>query len=245
FLYAGLGAGMLFLSLNLVQAQGYDQLQSGLTFLPFTVLMITIARYAGSLADKYGPRLLLILGPAAAGAGLLILSFVKQTNGPSDYWTTFFPGVLVLGLGMSFTVAPLTTTVMTSVADHFSGTASGVNNAVSRISGVFANAILGALAVLLFWGALEARLKDLPLAAKEKQAVMAEAANLGNAKPPAGITAAGKAMVQKTFHAGFIAVYAMIMRISAGLGFLGALMAFIFIKHKPAQPAPISPQPKK
>ena len=95
FLYAGLGAGMLFLSLNLVQAQGYSQLQSGLTFLPFTVLMITIARYAGSIADKHGPRLLLIVGPATAGLGLLILSFVKQTNGPSDYWSTFFPGILV------------------------------------------------------------------------------------------------------------------------------------------------------
>lgn len=91
FLYAGLGAGMLFLGLNMVQVQGYSQLQSGLTFLPFTVLMITIARFAGALADKHGPRMLLIGGPAAAGAGLLILSFVKQTAGPSDYWTTFSP----------------------------------------------------------------------------------------------------------------------------------------------------------
>src|SRR6202012_852363 len=68
FLYAGLGAGMLFLSLNMVQVQGYSQLQSGLTFLPFTVLMILLARFAGSLADKYGPRLLLIIGPVTAGA---------------------------------------------------------------------------------------------------------------------------------------------------------------------------------
>src|SRR6202000_3200070 len=103
FLYAGLGASMLFLSLNLVQIQGYSQLQSGLTFLPFTILMVTIARFAGGLADKYGPKRLLILGPGLAGAGLLILSFVKQTNGPSEYWTTFFPGVIVFGLGMSFT----------------------------------------------------------------------------------------------------------------------------------------------
>jgi predicted MFS family arabinose efflux permease len=148
FLYAGLGSGMLFLSLNMVQVQGYTQLQSGLTFLPFTVLMILIARFAGALADKYGPRLFLISGPATAGTGLLLLSFVKQTHGASDYWTTFFPGILVLGLGMSFTVAPLTATVMGSVSDQLSGTASGVNNALTRISNVFANAIFGALAVL-------------------------------------------------------------------------------------------------
>ena len=155
FLYAGFGAGMLFLSLNLVQVQGYSQLQSGLTFLPFTLLMISLARFAGSLADKYGPRILFMAGPATAGAGLCLLSFVGQTNGPSDYWTTFFPGILVFGLGISFTVAPLTAAVMDPVDDRYSGTASGINNAISRISNVFANAVFGALAVLFFSGALQ------------------------------------------------------------------------------------------
>ncbi len=231
FLYAGLGAGMLFLSLNLVQAQGYSQLQSGLTFLPFTVLMITIARFAGSIADKHGPRLLLILGPATAGLGLLILSFVKQTSGPSEYWTTFFPGILVFGLGMSFTVAPLTAAVMGSVSDHFSGTASGVNNALTRISNVFANAIFGALAVLFFAGALQDHIKTIPLDTKSKQTVIAEAVNLGNAKVPRGIDLKDKNTIDKAYHESFIHAYANIMRISAGLGFLGALMSFIFIRN--------------
>jgi EmrB/QacA subfamily drug resistance transporter len=232
FLYAGLGAGMLFLSLNLVQVQGYSQLQSGLTFLPFTVLMITIARFAGSLADKHGPRLFLVCGPAIAGAGLLILSFVKQTGGPADYWTTFFPGVLVLGLGMSFTVAPLTAAVMGSVSDHFSGTASGINNAMTRISGVFANAIFGALAVLFFSGALQQQLKAIPLDVKDKQLIMQQATNLGNAKVPVSVSTTNKRIIEKAYHAGFINAYAGIMRISAALGFLGALMALIFIRNK-------------
>lgn len=162
FLYAALGAGVLFLSLNLVQVQGYNQLQSGLTFLPFTLLMIFNARLAGSLSDKYGSRLFLTGGPLIAGIGLLLLSFVQQTKGPSGYWTSFFPGILVLGLGMSLTVAPLTSTVMGSVSDHFSGTASGVNNAISRIANVFVNAIFGALAVLLFSAATQQQLKELP-----------------------------------------------------------------------------------
>jgi EmrB/QacA subfamily drug resistance transporter len=231
FLYAGLGAGMLFLSLNLVQVQGYDQLQSGLTFLPFTILMVSVARFAGALSDKYGPRLLLICGPATAGVGLLLLSFVKQTSGPGEYWTTFFPGVMVFGLGMSFTVAPLTTAVMGSVSDHFSGTASGVNNAITRIANVFANAIFGALAVLIFTGSLQAELKQIPLKEKEKQAVMASAVNLGNAKVPASIDASNKAIVEKAFHTSFISAFALILRICACLAFLGALMAFIFIKN--------------
>jgi EmrB/QacA subfamily drug resistance transporter len=233
FLYAGLGAGMLFLSLNLVQVQGYSQLQSGLTFLPFTVLMISLARFAGSLADKYGPRLFLIAGPATAGAGLLLLSFVKQTNGPADYWTTFFPGIILFGLGMTFTVAPLTATVMGSVSDHFSGTASGINNAMTRIANVFANAILGALAVLFFSGALQQHIKSVPLNATEKQLVMAEAANLGNAKVPGRITGDDKIIIEKAYHESFIDAYAKIMRISAGLGFLGAAMSLVFIRKSP------------
>jgi len=231
FLYAGLGSGMLFLGLNLVQAQGYSQLQSGLTFLPFTVLMITIARFAGGLADKHGPRLFLIFGPAIAGAGLLILSFVKQTNGPAEYWITFFPGIVIFGLGMSFTVAPLTAAVMGSVSDHFSGTASGINNALTRIANVFANAIFGALAVLFFAGALQDEIKNIPLNVKEKQEVSAQAVNLGNAKVPASINSKDKMTIEKYYHESFIHAYTNIMRISAGLGFLGALMAFAFVRN--------------
>lgn len=230
FLYAGLGAGMLFLSLNLVQAQGYSQLQSGLTFLPFTIIMISIARFAGALADKHGPRLLLIVGPATAGLGLLVLSFVKQTTGPNDYWTTFFPGIIVFALGMSFTVAPLTAAVMGSVSDQYSGTASGVNNAVTRIANVFTNAIFGALAVLFFAGALQGQIKSINLNAKQKQEVMAQVADLGNAKVPQGI-ADGK-IIEQAYHDSFIKAYANIMRISGGLGFLGALMALLFVRDK-------------
>jgi EmrB/QacA subfamily drug resistance transporter len=232
FLYAGLGAGMLFLSLNLVQVQGYSQLQSGLTFLPFTVLMITIARFSGTLADKYGPRLLLIVGPATAGTGLLLLSFVKQTAGPSEYWTTFFPGIIMFGLGMSFTVAPLTATVMTSVSDHLSGTASGVNNALTRISNVFANAIFGALAVLLFAGALQDKIQSISLEANVKQAVVKEAANLGNAKVPKQVDSRYQKTISASYRESFIHAYSSIMKISAGLGFLGALMTVVFIRNK-------------
>ena len=234
FLYAGLGAGMLFLSLNMVQVQGYTQLQSGLTFLPFTIMMISLARFAGGLADKFGPRLLLICGPAATGVGLLMLSFIEQTGGPGDYWTTFFPGVIVFGAGMSFTVAPLTAAVMGSVSDHFSGTASGVNNAMSRIAGVFANAIFGALAVLFFSGALQPRLNGLNLNYRQKQEIMAQASNLGNAHVPNGITTDERGM-NKIFHESFISAYAKIMQTSAGLAFLGALMGAVFIK-KPGKP---------
>lgn len=230
FLYAGLGAGMLFLSLNLVQVQGYSQLESGLTFLPFTLLMISLSRYAGGLSDRWGARPLLIAGPAVAGAGLLLLSFVGQTHGRSDYWTTFFPGILVLGLGMTFTVAPLTAAVMGSVDARFSGTASGVNNAMTRIASVFANAVFGALAVVFFAGTLQQRMNQGVMPAMERQAVMAQAVNLGNARVPAAVDEKYKPAAAGAYRYAFITAYAKILRISAALAWFGALMAVVFVK---------------
>lgn len=232
FLYAGLGAGMLFLSLNMVQTQGYSQLQSGLTFLPFTILMIGFARFAGTLADKIGPRLLLIAGPAIAATGLLLLSFVRQSGGPSHYWTTFFPGILVLGLGMSFTVAPLTATVMGAVSDQLSGTASGINNALTRIASVFANAIFGALAVFFFAGAMQKPLAALNMDARQKQEILKQTTDLGNAQPPKYINRDDAQRIATIYKEGFTTAYSHIMQISAGLGYLGALMAVLFVRNE-------------
>jgi EmrB/QacA subfamily drug resistance transporter len=232
FLYAGLFSGMLFLTLNMVQVQGYSQLQAGMTLLPFTILMITISRWAGRLVDKYGPRWFLILGPAASGMGLLLLSFVKQTNGPVEYWTTYFPGILVLGLGMSFTVTPLTTTVMGALPNHYSGTASGINNAITRISSVFSNAIIGTVAILFFTGYLHNAVKEIPLKEESRIEVTAQAANLGNAKVPSNVDSENRGKVELAFKEGFISAYVKVMRISAALAAMGALMAFLFIKNE-------------
>ena len=230
FLYAGLSSAMLFLSLNLVQAQGYSQLQSGLTFLPFTLLMIAIARPAGMLADKWGPRVFLTFGPALAGCGMFLLSFVGLTRGPASYWTSFLPGVLVLGLGMSFTVAPLTTTVMNAVSDQYSGVASGINNALTRVANVFANAILGALAVWLFTWALHQRLDTVPMQPETRQLVMAQAGDLGNAHVPARLE--DSAAIAAAYRTGFIRVYQQIMRLSACLAFTGAIMGLFFVRQR-------------
>lgn len=230
FLYAALASAMLFLTLNMVQIQGYSQLQAGMTLLPFTILIIAISRWSGRLVDQYGPRWLLISGPLVSTFGLLLLSFVKETNGPSAFWVTFFPGILFFGLGMSFTVTPLTTTVMGAVASHYSGTASGINNAISRIANVSANAIIGALALVFFSGFLNTRMERSPLKEEAKIEVVSQAVNLGDAKIPATITGENRIQIARDYKEGFINVYVKVMRICATLAALSALMAFLFIR---------------
>ena len=120
---------------------------------------------------------------------------------------------------------------MGSVSDHFSGTASGVNNAVSRIAGVFTNAIFGTLAVLFFSSALQQNIKPIAINTQQQQVILAQAVDLGNAHVPENVSASDSAAIKTAYHNSFIATYSIIMKIAAALGFAGALMAFIFIRN--------------
>jgi hypothetical protein len=133
---------------------------------------------------------------------------------------------------MAFTVAPLTTTVMRSVSDDYSGVASGINNAMTRIANVFANAIFGALAVLLFTGALRGKVDALRLEPAVRQEVLAQAGNLGNAKAPEGVSNADG--VARAYRESFIAVYGDVLKMAAGLAFLGAAMGLFFVRGRGA-----------
>jgi len=135
-LNVALSAGTFFLSLNLVQVQSYSMAVVGLAFTPFALILTALSRWAGGLVDRGGPRLPLVIGPAIAGAAFLFMAGSGLLEGPSRYWVTFFPGVVLLGIGMGITVAPLTTAVMGSVASHFAGTAS-IDIDSAALAGVF------------------------------------------------------------------------------------------------------------
>jgi len=140
FLYAALGATMFVLPFTLIQIHGYTVVKAAAALLPFVVIMATLSPLAGRLADRYGPRLLLCVGPTVAAVGFFLF---RRATSAGSYWTVVFPAVFLTSLGVATTVAPLTTTVMASVAESHVGIASGVNNATSRIATLVAVAVAG------------------------------------------------------------------------------------------------------
>ena len=160
FLYAALSGMMFFFTLNLIQIQGYSATAAGAALLPFVVIMFSLSRWSGGLIERFGARLPLIVGPIIAAVGLAL--FAVPSVSP-NYWTSFFPAVVVLGFGMAITVAPLTTTVMSAVGEEQAGVASGINNAVSRTAGLLAIAVFGVMMLHAFSATLARRMNEIQI----------------------------------------------------------------------------------
>ncbi|HEU5121594.1 MAG TPA: MFS transporter [Candidatus Saccharimonadales bacterium] len=140
FIYGGLSVSSFIVTIFLQQVAGFSALFAGLAFIPVTILMFFLSSLFGGLSGKYGPRIFMSLGPVVAGIGFLLMLFTDQSV---NYWTDLLPGVIVFGLGLSMTVAPLTSAILGSISAERSGIGSAINNAVSRIAGLIAVAAVG------------------------------------------------------------------------------------------------------
>jgi EmrB/QacA subfamily drug resistance transporter len=157
-LYFGLGGTLFFLPFTLIRAHGYTATEAGAALLPVPVIIGLLSRFTGGLTSRFGARVLLSAGPGVAGIGFVMLALPVVRG---SYWAGFLPALAVLGLGMTITVAPLTTTVMGSVPGDRAGVASGINNAVARVASLLAIAVLGIVFVWSHHAALSARLDEL------------------------------------------------------------------------------------
>jgi EmrB/QacA subfamily drug resistance transporter len=214
FLYAPLGIFFFLYPLNLIQVQHYSATATGAAALPFILLMFLLSRWSGGLVGRFGARLPLIVGPVIAAAGFLL--FVIPSVGGS-YWKTFFPGFVVLGLGMAVSVAPLTTVVMGAVEQKHAGTASGINNAVARIAGLLAIAILGMTMVSAFSHCLNERLTQLNLPAEAIRSVQSNEITLAALSVPPGVDSNAAAALKILIDRAFVFGFRVIMLICAGL----------------------------
>jgi len=222
FLYGALGELLFFLPLDLIQVQHYSATEAGAALLPLTLLFFMLSRWSGGLIVQYGARLPLIVGPliAAVGFGL----FTRGMSGGS-YWSTVFPAVIVLGFGLAVSVAPLTTTVMSSIDQSRAGVASGINNAVSRVAGLLAIAVLGLVFATAFNRRLEHGLDGLALPAAERQGVEAQRAKLAAAT-------SDDVRVQLLIRESFVGAYGVVLWIAVGLSVASALSAAVLIEAR-------------
>jgi EmrB/QacA subfamily drug resistance transporter len=229
WLYAALGGGLFFLPLNLIQVQGYSATAAGAALLPFILIMFALSRWAGRLVDRVGPRRPLIVGPLIAAVGFA--AFVVPTTG-GNYWSSFLPAIVVLGLGMTVTVAPLTTTVMNAVGPDAAGTASGVNNAVSRVAALLAVAVFGGVMAWAFQDSLDAALQAARLPADLASQVQAQRSRLAAIELPSGVGAADAAILHRAVSDAFVAGFRWVMAISAALAVASALAAALLIEGR-------------
>jgi EmrB/QacA subfamily drug resistance transporter len=237
FLYAALGGLMFFLPFNLIQVQGYSATAAGAALLPFVLTMFFLSRWAGGLVGRYGAKLPLIVGPIVASAGFAL--FMLPGANAGSYWTSFFPAVVLMSLGMATSVAPLTTTVMGAVEERHAGIASGINNAVARTAGLISIAALGIVMTGAFARNFNARLQSVELPLETRSALEAQTSRLVTISIPEELTAGTKQAVKRDIEESFVSGFRLVILIAAALALTSAFFAWLLIEgHTKVEPEP-------
>ncbi|QGJ68970.1 Multidrug resistance protein Stp [Planctomycetales bacterium 10988] len=228
-IYSSLGASLLFMPMNFLQIQHYTATQAGLAILPFVFIMAFVSQYIGKIVDKVGARILLTVGPTIAGLGYFLL-VIPGTD--AHYWRDLFPAIFLQGIGMSMTVTPLVTTVLSAAPTSELGIASGINNAASRLAMVLSVAIAGPIAIAVFGMDLQKDLEKIGVSETIKQEILEKQTDLAAIELPTDLPESQAEAVNATIADAFIASFRAIMILSGGIAILGVVLAYFMIGIK-------------
>ena len=224
-LYGALDGALFFLPFLLIQAHGYSATAAGAVYLPFTFILALLSRWSGGLADRFGTRAPLVVGPVIAGAGFALLGGIAGT---ADYWIFLIP-MIVLGLGFAITVAPLTTAVMNGVPERQIGIASGINNAVASIASLLFVAVLGTIALSSFGRSLDRHLTATAPSSEIRAALASSREALAPPKLPTNMSAQDRNTTRRVATESFVETIRLVMLIAAALTWCGALAAAVAV----------------
>jgi EmrB/QacA subfamily drug resistance transporter len=237
--YSGLIGAFFFVTLFLQQTVGYSPLEAGLATTPVSLLLFALSPLFGKIATGIGPRVPMCVGPIVGGVGLLLLT---RVGADASYVGDVLPGVIVFGLGLSATVAPLTATALNSVAENRVGVASGINNAVSRIAGVLAIAVLGAMIAGKFGSTVDGDLANSNLSAPADRAIEKAKDNPLERPDTGGLPPAEAAEVDRATAAGAEDGFDLAMMAAGGLMIVGGVIAGIGLRNPPRETAYDAPR---
>jgi EmrB/QacA subfamily drug resistance transporter len=238
--YAGLIGGLFFLPLYLQQIAGYSALDAGLATTPISIFLFILSPRFGRMASDTGPRLPMSVGPIVAGIGMLLLLRVGPDG---DYLADILPAIIVFSLGLAATVAPLTATVLDSVEERHAGIASGVNNGISRVAGLLAIAILGAVISAAFGSALDDGLGDRPLGPQAQRAVEDAKRQPLGLPDTGGVPPAQAAAIEATAEDASTDAFRLGMGIGGILMIAGGVVAALGIVNPRREPGEAAPEP--
>jgi predicted MFS family arabinose efflux permease len=227
-LYTGLNGLMFFLPFNLIHVQGYTPLQTGLIFVPMSLLIFFMSRWAGGLASR-NPGIPLVIGPLTVAAAFLILALPGTHGG---YWLTFFPGVLLIGIGMGLCIAPITEVAMGAVPTRQSGIASGVNNAVARLASVLAVALFGVVVSLSYNRSLDAELSRLDISPRIGEYFQTERTKLAAATPPPALEMELEAQLDEAIKRSFVSGFRALCIGAAGLALATTVCCWVTLRAR-------------
>ena len=223
-LYAALGIAFFILPLLLIQVEGYTATAAGAAFLPLPIIMFVLSRWSGGLVGRVGPRIPLTVGPVIAAAGFALFA---RSGLDSSYWSSIFPAVVVLGLGLAVTVAPLTTTVMTAVPSDHAGVASGINNAVARVAGLLAIAVFGVVLTREFNASIGPKLAQSAITSDVRSQIEKQLAKMAGADLSAvPLDEQHNTLIETDIRTAFLHGFKVVMLEAAGITLLSALAGF-------------------